>query len=192
MKKIMVLTLLLSLLACSSASAIDITAETTGATRDGVIYSLYLDGKDEEFDAVDLSIVGDGVEFLDILQGWDGFIPPGPGYPSTFISLFLRGPTFAGGQGWTLLNSDATTAEVRIAGGPLGAKIDTSAPIFLANVILPVGERGIYTGKFVNEGNTISEVTGFWPIPEPSSLLLLGLGLISLAGTRRCTQRPEA
>ncbi len=193
MRRIVAFTVLLSLLACPSASAIDITVETTGTTRDGVIYSLYLDGKGEEFDAIDLSIVGDGVEFLRVLDFWKGFLPPGPGTPFTINNILLAAPTFQpGGRGWSLVANDATRTGIRIAGGPLGRKIDSSEPIFLANAMLPVDGRGVYSATFVNAGTTVGTATGQFPIiPEPSSVLLLGLGLISLAGTRHCTQRSE-
>ncbi len=193
MKKSFALTTLLCLLACPSASAIRIYVEPLGVDPDGV-YVMYLDAEGDTFDAMDLSIVPDSGEFLNVDRSNGGHIPRGPGQPFTYIDALLTAPTTVpGGQGWSLLNSGTTPTEVRIAGGPIGAKIDTSAPIWLANLMLPADRRGVYAAKFVNAGTTVGTATGQFPIiPEPSCLILLSIGLISLAGTRHCTQRTES
>ncbi len=185
MKKTIALTLLFSLLACSSASALGISVDPAGASPDG-IYSLWLDGMNEEIDSIDFSYVVDGAELLNPDSGLNGFVPRGPGEPFTFVNALLAAPSAApGGQGWSLVGNEATTAGIRIAGGPLGAKIDTSAPLFLANVMLPVGAIGTVRASFVNGGNTVGMNAFPFPFPEPSCLVLLSLGLISLAGIRR-------
>ncbi len=192
MRKIIAFTTLLSLLACPSASAIRIYVEPLGVAPDGV-YVMYLDTEGDTFDSMDLSIAPDSGEFLNIDNFISGHFPRWPGQPFTYINAWLSAPTAVpGGQGWSLLNGGPTPTEVRIAGGPLGAKIDTSAPIWLANLTLPADRRGVYAATFVNAGTTVGTATGQFPIiPEPSSALLLGLGLISLAGTRHCTERTE-
>lgn len=200
MKKIFTLTSFFTLLACSSAPAIDINAVSDGECHDGRcrfgfisdrgIYALYLEdrGTYGEFDSIDLSIAGFGAELLNPDSGLDGFVPRGPGEPFTYINALLTAPTAApGGLGWSLVGNRATALGVRVAGGPLGRDIETPpAPgIFLANVMLPVGEAGWFSATFVNDGVTIRTLTVPFPgIPEPSCLILFGVGLLGLACTR--------
>ncbi len=189
MKKVIALTSLLSLLACSSASAIGISIDPLGLSPEG-IYTLWLDGMNEEFDSIDLTVVGEGVELLNPDSGLNGFVPRGPGDPFTYINVMLSAPTtFPGGQGWSLVANEATPAGIRVAGGPLGAKIDTTAPLFLANVMVPL--RGTFCARMtvVNDGQTIAEVqasNSFACIPEPTTLSLTGLTLLGFvcAGRR--------
>ncbi len=194
MKRIVAFATVVCLLACPSAVAIEISYEATRKDPHGIVYAFFLDGMGEEFDSIDLSIVGDGVELVNADLAIDYFVPPGPGAPYTINNALLAAPSSTpGGRGWSLVANEASPVGIRIAGGPLGRKIDSSAPIFLANAMLPFDGRGVYSATFVNAGTTVGTATGQFPIiPEPSSELLLGLGLISLAGTRHCTQRTES
>ncbi len=107
MTKIIALTSLLSLLACTSVSAVCISVAPVGASPDG-IYSVFLDGMGEEFDSIDLSIVPEGgTEFLNPDSGLNGFVPRGPGDPFTYVNALLAAPTAApGGQGWSLVGTE--------------------------------------------------------------------------------------
>lgn len=157
MKKIIALSSLFSLVACSSGYAIRINVEPDGAAANGV-YSLFLDAEGDTFDSIDLTIVRCPGEFLNVDNGFDGFTPRGPGEEFTYINALLAASTAGpGGQGWSLLSSGATPTEVRIAGGPLGSKIETApAPgLFLANVMFPVGALGHFSSTFVNDGVVI-------------------------------------
>ncbi len=185
MKKIIALTAVLALFAAPSAFGLGISVDPIGRTAEG-IYSVWLDGMDAEIDSIDISIVGDGIELLNPNSGLDGFVPRGPGDPFSYVNALLAAPTAApGGQGWSLVGNEATPAGIRIAGGPLGAKIDTSAPLFLANVMIPADGNAEYVATFVNGGNTVGEARGPIPVPEPATLALAGLSILGVAFSRR-------
>lgn len=194
MKKIFTFTSFFTLLACSSASAIQINVETSRPSPDTKMASFFLESGGEEFDSIDLSIRPDRGEFLNVDDGLDGFTPRGPDEEFTFVNPWLFVSTSVpGGQGWSFLEGRATPTEVRIAGGPLGRDIETpSAPgLFLANVVLSVADSGTFHATFVNDGTTVATHQGVFFWPEPSCLMLLGVGLMRLVGTRNRTRTHE-
>ncbi len=186
MKRIISGTFLLSLLACSTASAIEFNIIPNGPSPNGV-YSLYLDGMSETFDSIDLTVVpGPSSTLLNPVGGLNVFVPRPPGEESTFVSGILSFPTPAG-LGWTTLVNESTSDELRVAGGPLMATIDTPpAPgLFLANIMVPVGGSFTATLQVVNDGNTIASFNTFCCIPEPTATLSLTvLCLVGVAGGR--------
>lgn len=167
------------------------------------VFGIFLDGEElnGQFDTIIVEIsTNPGSLFLEPLnsRAIDFFIPPGPGFCClTFISFQLSSPPSFGGNGFTVLGAVEAENQVAFSGGPLGQTIDTQhGPnvgddgLFLANIILADG-TATATAQLVRAGDVIEELNTAFGVPEPPSVALLGLTLVtcSFSGSRTPRRR---
>jgi len=185
MKNTIALTVVLAISSCSFVNAARINVLNNG----GGNFSVFLDGEGDVFDTIGVEILPDArFEFQNPDNGFEGFRPREPGEEFSFISGFLRSLPSLGGQGFTLLDVAIESDRITFVGGPLGFGIETTGSaegLFLANVVLPAGGSFNYNIRLIAAGLDLGTLSGVFPIPEPTSLMLAGLGLIAFVGNRR-------
>ncbi len=190
MKKLVAFAVLLSLLACPSASAVSINVVRDRASPNAV-YSLYLDVMGESIDSIDMELRSfwpHSSALLNPDSGLNGFDPRGPGEEFTFINPLLGAQAGPGAQGWSLVRHEATADGIHLAGGPLGSTIETppSPGLFLANYVLPPVSCAIIDLTLFSDRQIVHEISGVIPLcPEPTAMSLAMLSLVGLAGVRR-------
>jgi hypothetical protein len=187
MKNFLVLAVLGLSVVASTASAAFLSVSGENGN-----YAIYLNGEATVFNGVDFKVTPDSGAFQALNGGLNAGAPRGPGdaftYRNRAIDLAPDDIDNPGiGKGWTLINPTTTGAMVSFAGGPLGGNIDTSTEpggrLFLANVILPAGVKGLATATLVNGSTTVATLSVV--VPEPATVALVSMGLLGLVALRR-------
>ncbi|QEG33854.1 PEP-CTERM sorting domain-containing protein [Bythopirellula goksoeyrii] len=171
---------------CAASISVDSTKTSTG-----IAYSLTLDaGAPEQFNNIFIEVTAIGsTELRNPAQfTFDSGVG---GEDRTYINSTLVTPPFQGGLGWSPVGAESTGSILTARMGPLGAFIDTSASLFLANVSLPDCGGIEYLITLNNTGDEVFRAEGVSPltphdcIPEPSTMALAGLSMIGLVLRRR-------
>ncbi|MEM8947180.1 MAG: PEP-CTERM sorting domain-containing protein [Planctomycetota bacterium] len=176
------------LMTSAHAGSIEVTPSptepgTTGGGND--IYTFVLDptGMEGTFDTWELRIVADDP----INQTGNDAIQT-PAEDSGF-SAFLEAPPNFMGQGLSAFGVDPSTDTTDGISGTfasLGSNAASEQGAYTAAyVVVAPGGKGTFSYAFFDDGDEVASGSGFYGIPEPTSLMLAALGLISLAGRRR-------
>jgi hypothetical protein len=188
MKNILTLAAVVSMLACSVAKAATVTSVRNLSNPQ--VFSVYVDPMEVNgnFDTVIFDAVPTpGMQFAAVTTGNAAGEPRPAGDAFTYRNRILDADPaeIPGGLGWALLGITNTPDKIGFAGGPVGLKINTSGPLFLANFNLPPGNIGMATVQLVNAGTLAFQQTIPIGIPEPASVGLVGMALLGLAAIRR-------
>jgi hypothetical protein len=191
MKALMSLAAVAVALTSATASAARLTVEPAGVSPNGV-YALFVVGESTVFNGLGVSVKPDGdATFWDVISGGPIGPPRPPGQSFTYRNRALDADPedYPESRQWTLLGVVNTQHEQAFSGGPLGRTIDTSGEpggkLFLINVELPPGATAMATLQLVNGVDTVHTQTLQFPIPEPGSLAITGLGVLTARARRR-------
>jgi len=149
-------------------------------------FSINLSGGGTVFDTISVSIVGNAGATLEAQDsGFDGFAPRPAGAAFTYINQFLGAQVAQGGKGLTVVGAENLPTGLKFDATFLGGNIDTGASMFLANVQLPAPKAATATVQLIGGGQVLETLSAVFPIPEPATLALGGMGLIGMIGLVR-------
>lgn len=182
-------------------SAATITAEKdTTATGDRYVLYVVPEGGDADltnaYDTVDIAVVPGPSGLLNFNAtgyGLDGNLF-GPDSDASFTNHLLSFPAgLISGRGLTVLDgsqqrpSDVSDADGMVKSiASLGStEIADPGGFYFGNAILASGETGTASALFLRNGDIVGSTSITLGIPEPATLGLLVLGVVSLVGLRR-------
>lgn len=193
MKTILSLAVGLCLFAGSAVNAATLSFETNG---DAV--SFYLDGgaDNDNFDTIFFKATADAPgAFNNTSNGMNLGVPRPKGEAFTYPNRYLNADPgdFPEGLGLSQFGLINTTAELSFTVASLGGTLNTSTQpggkLFLGNVNLPgagnLSASGIATVQTLRLGALVDEHSLPFPIPEPATFALAGMGLLGLVGIGR-------
>lgn len=195
----MIRNFLLSLAACSLVCVHDASLKAAalrvvGNSNDSK--SLYLSGGQTVFDGFSVSVDVQcpcGLENHD--DGWNGFVPRGPGEPFTYVNQLLAASPAQGGKGLVVVDVIQEPTLLAFTAGSLSGPIQTGDSSFLANFVLDGIVPTIVTVDLRQGGILVERLMSVFPLspapcpclPEPAALTLAGLAMsgVALLGRRR-------
>ncbi len=185
-KQVLTIAAALGLVAPAGALSLAQNTGTTAGGLDFVSFTLLPEELTGQFDTLDLALTLTTGTYLADADVTASLLNVGD--DETSFSVFLTAPALFGGKGLSEFGYTETSTLLGATYASLGNNNASNSITLLGQVVLNEGlanSVGSIRVLLLDNGQEVGEISETFGVPEPTSLALVGLGGLLMAGRRR-------